>query len=56
MPVSITGISEVPSAGDKFMAFENEKKAKSISEQRVLAAKKTSMDSGSGRSTGGKRK
>jgi len=46
MPVSITGISEVPSAGDKFMAFENEKKAKSISEQRVLAAKKRSMNSG----------
>ena len=46
MPVSITGISEVPSAGDKFMAFENEKKAKSISEQRVLAAKKKSMVSG----------
>ena len=45
MPVSITGISEVPSAGDKFMAFENEKKAKSISEQRVLAAKKKSMAS-----------
>ena len=47
MPVSITGISEVPSAGDKFMAFENEKKAKSISEQRVLAAKKKSMNTGS---------
>ena len=46
MPVSITGISEVPSAGDKFMAFENEKKAKAISEQRVLAAKKRSMNSG----------
>ena len=46
MPVSITGISEVPSAGDKFMAFENEKKAKSISEQRVLAAKKKSMATG----------
>ena len=46
MPVSITGISEVPSAGDKFMAFENEKKAKSISEQRILAAKKRSMTSG----------
>ena len=46
MPVSITGISEVPSAGDKFMAFENEKKAKSISEQRILAAKKRSMATG----------
>ena len=46
MPVSITGISEVPSAGDKFMAFENDKKAKSISEQRVLAARKRSMNTG----------
>lgn len=46
MPVSITGISEVPSAGDKFMAFENEKKARAISEQRILAAKKKSMVSG----------
>ena len=45
MPVSITGISEVPSAGDKFMAFESEKKAKSISEQRILSAKKKSMNS-----------
>ena len=26
-PVEVTGISEVPSAGDKFMAFESEKKA-----------------------------
>ena len=42
MPVSITGISESPSAGDKFMAFENEKKAKSISVQRILLAKKRS--------------
>ena len=43
MPVSITGISEVPSAGDKFMAFENEKKAKAISEERLIAARKKSM-------------
>ncbi len=34
MPVSITGLSESPSAGDKFMAFENEKKAKKVAEQR----------------------
>lgn len=46
MPVSITGISEVPSAGDKFMAFENEKKARAISEQRLLAYKKRNMNSG----------
>jgi len=34
MPVEITGISEVPSAGDKFMAFETEKQAKSIADRR----------------------
>ena len=39
MPVTITGISESPSAGDKFMVFENEKKAKSIAETRRLNAK-----------------
>ena len=44
MPVSITGISESPSAGDKFMAFENEKKAKTISEQRIIAARKKSLN------------
>ena len=44
MPVSITGISESPSAGDKFMAFENEKKAKAISEQRIIAARKKSLN------------
>ena len=44
MPVSITGISESPSAGDKFMAFENEKKAKAISEQRIIAARKKNLN------------
>ena len=44
MPVSITGISESPSAGDKFMAFESEKKAKAISEQRIIAARKKSLN------------
>jgi len=34
LPVTITGLSEVPSAGDKFMAFESEKEAKSVSSQR----------------------
>ena len=43
MPVSITGISESPSAGDKFMAFENEKKAKDISDKRLIEARKKSM-------------
>lgn len=43
MPVSITGISESPSAGDKFMAFENEKKAKAISDERIQIARKKNM-------------
>lgn len=33
-PVEITGINEIPSAGDKFMAFESEKQARSIGEAR----------------------
>lgn len=33
-PVEITGINELPLAGDKFMAFETEKEARSISEER----------------------
>lgn len=39
MPVEITGLSETPKAGDKFMAFETEKQAKSIAEERSLRAK-----------------
>lgn len=39
MPVEVTGISEVPSAGDKFMAFESDKKAKEIAAARALRSK-----------------
>ena len=39
MPVTVTGISETPSAGDKFMVFESEKKAKAIANERLLKAK-----------------
>ena len=35
-PVEITGINELPTAGDKFMAFETEKEARNVSEQRKL--------------------
>lgn len=38
-PVEITGLSENPSAGDKFMAFETESEAKVIAEKRKAAAK-----------------
>ena len=39
MPVEVTGLSLVPSAGDKFMAFETEKKAKQIANDRALREK-----------------
>ena len=42
MPVTVTGISETPSAGDKFMVFENEKKAKAIANERLLKLKNAS--------------
>ncbi len=38
-PVEVTGINEVPSAGDKFMAFESEKQAKQIAEERRLRSR-----------------
>ncbi len=38
-PVEVTGLSEVPSAGDKFMAFESEKQAKQIATERQLRSK-----------------
>lgn len=38
-PVFITGINDTPIAGDKFMAFETEKQARSIGEERKSQAK-----------------
>ena len=38
-PVEITGLSDNPSAGDKFMAFETETEAKQIAEKRKIAFK-----------------
>lgn len=38
-PVEVTGISEVPSAGDKFMSFESEKQAKDIAHSRQIRNK-----------------
>ena len=38
-PVEITGLNAVPVAGDKFMAFETEKEARSIAEKRANAEK-----------------
>ena len=33
-PVEITGLNDIPNAGDKFMAFESEKEARTIAEKR----------------------
>ena len=38
-PVEITGLNEPPQAGDKFMAFETEKQARSIAEERKLRSR-----------------
>ena len=35
-PVAVTGLSSVPAAGDRFMAFPTEKQAKEIAEKRAL--------------------
>lgn len=49
-PVSIIGLSEVPNAGDKFMAFPTEKQAKDIAFKRALAKKNEELASNSARS------
>ena len=43
-PVSITGLSDSPSAGDKFMVFDTEKKAKSIAANRLLKYKEANKN------------
>ncbi|MBA2174068.1 translation initiation factor IF-2 [Halobacillus locisalis] len=37
-PVEITGLNNVPQAGDRFLAFEDEKKARSVGEARAQRA------------------
>lgn len=52
-PIEITGLNEVPQAGDIFMVFDDEKTVRSIAEERqsrqregeLKAAKKTTLDS-----------
>ena len=38
-PVEVTGLNGIPTSGDKFMAFESEKQAHSVADQRKAAAK-----------------
>lgn len=42
-PVEITGLTEVPKAGDMFLAFEDERKAREIAEKRTVQLRETEM-------------
>ena len=43
-PVEITGLSELPVAGDRFMAFETEKEARRISDERIIRHKEANTN------------
>jgi len=42
-PVEITGLTEVPHAGDRFIVFEDERKAREIAEKRALKLRQSEM-------------
>lgn len=42
-PVEITGLTEVPLAGDPFMVFEDERKARAIAERRAIKHRQSEM-------------
>jgi translation initiation factor IF-2 len=42
-PVEITGLTEVPGAGDPFMVFEDERKARSIAEKRAITQRESDL-------------
>lgn len=42
-PVEITGLNEVPQAGDPFMVFEDERKARSIADKRATAQRQSDL-------------
>lgn len=42
-PVEITGLTEVPQAGDRFIVFEDERKAREIAEKRALKQRQSEM-------------
>lgn len=46
-PVAIIGLTEVPVAGDKFMAFPTEKQAREIAEKRKLAKSQDELNKNS---------
>lgn len=42
-PVEITGLNEVPQAGDPFIVFEDERKARDIAEKRSITLRQSEM-------------
>ncbi|MFD0711316.1 translation initiation factor IF-2 [Paenibacillus sp. GCM10027626] len=42
-PVEITGLTEVPQAGDPFLAFEDERKARAIAERRAIKQRQSEL-------------
>ena len=43
-PVEITGLNHLPVAGDRFMAFETEKDARKVSDERTLRSKEANTN------------
>ncbi|GIP36857.1 translation initiation factor IF-2 [Paenibacillus sp. J31TS4] len=46
-PVEITGLTEVPQAGDPFLAYEDERKAREIAEKRAITLRQSEMGANS---------
>ena len=42
-PVEITGLTEVPQAGDPFMVFEDERKARAIADKRAITQRQSDL-------------
>ncbi|MBP1991293.1 translation initiation factor IF-2 [Paenibacillus eucommiae] len=46
-PVEITGLTEVPQAGDPFLVFEDERKARDIADRRAITLRQSEMGANS---------
>ncbi|QHT60738.1 translation initiation factor IF-2 [Paenibacillus lycopersici] len=46
-PIEITGLTEVPQAGDPFLAFEDERKARAIAERRAIKQRQSELGANS---------
>ncbi|RQW13176.1 translation initiation factor IF-2 [Paenibacillus rhizophilus] len=46
-PIEITGLTEVPQAGDPFMVFEDERKARHIADRRAITQRQSELNTNS---------